>query len=648
MKFNKVVISNFRRFGEGVEIPLDVPGLTLISGKNKDAQHASSNGASKSSVLYSVCWCLFGKCPDGQAADDVINSDVGKNCKVELHIEDGNNSIVVCRTRKYEGQAKENDLVVTLNNVDVSGSTNEMTQEKLLKLIGMDMAIFCALQPGLGVEISTLTDAEIKALFEKIMRTEELAQAHALAKEEFKDATRLLEQEAAEFQRIKGAVAEAKIRLQTYTSNESSFEVKKQNELAKLQKEKAAAKEATLLSVEKYKEAKAHSSKKVAAKSSDKLLKELAELTSEVGVRRKALDNAKKNLTAAETKFSVEKKALEIQAVRLKGLGKQCPTCQQGVSDLHCSGILDGISKSLDSLKDSFEKEVLYLQGEVKGAKEDLDFALANEKRVSDLVRDQEKVEATIEAKKAAEAKELKLLKIAAEEKAAYFQQLVDSYKEAKASKNMFTELVSQEAKSVKELDAKVTLSIAKQKELAQQVELLKFWVDSFSPTGLRSYMMENLIPYLNSRATYYCNAIFGTDLKIAFHTKTTQKSGKVVEKFNIEVAINNGSPSLKGTSAGERARINLVLALVLGDLAALQASKKLDFMAIDEILDAIDASGDEAIVELLKSLETKISTIYLITHKDSLKNKIPKEMVIQKKDGFATFLGVFEKDVIL
>lgn len=134
--------------------------------------------------------------------------------------------------------------------------------------------------------------------------------------------------------------------------------------------------------------------------------------------------------------------------------------------------------------------------------------------------------------------------------------------------------------------------------------------------------------------------------MSVVFNTKTLQKSGKIVDKLKIEVSQQHGCSRWKGSSKGERARAALVIALSLGDLASLRVAKKLSFRAIDEVLDSIDEAGDEAIVELLKDMQSSFGSIYVVTHKNSLKDKFTKELVIQKKNGFSTLKGVFDREV--
>jgi DNA repair exonuclease SbcCD ATPase subunit len=65
----------------------DLPaGVHLITGDNQVNPRLGSNGSGKSSVLDALCWCLYGKTPDGRRGPDLIpwNSDASPTVSVEI------------------------------------------------------------------------------------------------------------------------------------------------------------------------------------------------------------------------------------------------------------------------------------------------------------------------------------------------------------------------------------------------------------------------------------------------------------------------------------------------------------------------------------------------------------------------------------
>lgn len=54
VRFKKVTIENFISIGNVEDLPLDVEGVTLVTGQNLDDPKSDSNGSGKSSIFYAV------------------------------------------------------------------------------------------------------------------------------------------------------------------------------------------------------------------------------------------------------------------------------------------------------------------------------------------------------------------------------------------------------------------------------------------------------------------------------------------------------------------------------------------------------------------------------------------------------------------
>lgn len=641
MKLQKVILTNFFRMGEAVEIPLDISGLVLISADNQDAPLADSNGGGKSTCIAGVTYALWGKCPNGLQADEVVNREVGKDCRVSLFLlDDDGSQIEVTRTRKDSKSAKSDDLILLVNGVNLQGSTNEATQEKIDNLIGMDFVTFCALMPGLGTPVANLTDKEVKSLLERILRTEELSVAHKLAQAKHKQLEKEIAVDRATLFGAKDAQNSARLRLTQYARSRDEFEQKKTADLKVLTAElKVAAKQMS--------DAKA-TWEVTKASHTNAAATDMLVLTNALW----QADNAWKEIRAKYDKVSNAytqqvasiRAKMEVQDELISKFAALdvCPTCQLEVDSEHKSHLQhesfvrkNELLSKLDALTAKFKKLCkVYATKETaaQSARETAQEAVSAANEAKALVKERDR--------------EVILLENLYKEKRKSAKSLVDRKDSLKLEENKFSELCAAEENTISEKDIEIKDLTATIQAKLEQESIYKFWVDSFSPSGIRSHMMENVTPFLNERAQYYCDALTGGELEVVFNTKTTQKSGKVVEKFNIEVSQKHGAGLFKGSSTGEKARANLVVSFVLGDLAALRTSKKLEFRCIDEALDAIDKAGDGAVVELLRSMEESFGTVYVITHKETLKDKFPKELIIMKKNGFSSLKGVFDRDV--
>ena len=174
------------------------------------------------------------------------------------------------------------------------------------------------------------------------------------------------------------------------------------------------------------------------------------------------------------------------------------------------------------------------------------------------------------------------------------------------------------------------------------QVELdhLNYWIKGFSNKGLKSYLLENVVPFLTARAQEYADIVSGGDITLEFSTKTELKSGETREKFQIVAKNRNGADVYHGNSVGEKRRIDLAVGWALADLASTRSSKPIKFRALDEPFESLDFTGEELVVKLLHQVISRFETIVVITHSDHLSSHFTNKMVVEKHNGYTTLVN--------
>lgn len=623
----------------------DVYDITVPGAANFIANGIVVHNSGKSVSISGVLYALYGKVPFPPdhtiEADDVVHEKVGKDCSVVLLFEDDDGSTVkVTRTRKDTTKEKPNDLLLEVNGVSISGSTNELTQAKLDTIIGIDYDTFCALMPGLGQEMASMTDASIKEFIEGLLKTSELGIAHDLAKakvKELKETQTTLDKDIA-------VLAVQKSNALLSVVNAEKFGA----EFAALHAVNLATAASSLLDAEGR---LLSATKKVTDKRTElekahnpTAFKVASDKAQDLSTKLETINTKQTELAAnfarKKATLASEKKALTATIEKFKELD-ECPVCLSCVEENHKDKIIadhkeqivanNAALEQLNKDRDALAAKYAEIKKKWTTALDALQPQLELQKQAETTVKRLRAELFNLEKEELAAQK----AKTACEEHAKDVQDTTnDWHVKAKESKDL-AETLEQD------IQTKTQELIAAREELA----LTKYWVDAFSPSGIRSHMLEKVIPYLNDRAAYYCDRISKGEMTVKFNTKTSQKTGKVVDKFKIEVSNAHGCSRWKGSSKGERARASLVIALVLGDLASLNTSKKLSFRVIDELLDPIDKSGDAAIIELLSSMEAEFGSIYVITHKSSLKSKFTKEIVMRKKNSFTSVKGIFERE---
>ena len=92
-KITKIEIENFRSIQSKVILNIK-PGLFSIVGVNND-EKASTNGCGKSTIVSALYWCLTGNTLTNEVlADEVINLQSGKDCRVECYFSTDKRSVL--------------------------------------------------------------------------------------------------------------------------------------------------------------------------------------------------------------------------------------------------------------------------------------------------------------------------------------------------------------------------------------------------------------------------------------------------------------------------------------------------------------------------------------------------------------------------
>src|SRR5215472_3748311 len=182
MRIMGVKAENFGPFSK-LEFGLDGLGLVLVQGENQVNSSADSNGSGKSYLLETIPWCWFGRTMRGQSGDEVVKQNAGKNCSVESNIRNGTQDIRIVRYRKHKDG--KNSVQVFVDGVDRTLGTNKETDKFICDLLGLDFNTFVRsvyFDGSKVIAFPTLTDKEIKEVFEKVLGLEELSKVAEFVK----------------------------------------------------------------------------------------------------------------------------------------------------------------------------------------------------------------------------------------------------------------------------------------------------------------------------------------------------------------------------------------------------------------------------------------------------------------------------------
>lgn len=189
--------------------------------------------------------------------------------------------------------------------------------------------------------------------------------------------------------------------------------------------------------------------------------------------------------------------------------------------------------------------------------------------------------------------------------------------------------------KSKKEYEE--ALIVAKDKQQLVQNEYQKLDVQKDSFLRFKSYLANKKIDSITEQVNSFLEQI-GSDMRIELSGFKVTKTKKVREKITMTIlrdGVDGGA--FEKFSGGERARIVLAGILAMRHLTNMNCDngKGLDFLILDEILDASDYSGLMSYAETLTNLGI---TTLLITQ-GSVSESYPHQLIVRKEQGFSSII---------
>lgn len=168
----------------------------------------------------------------------------------------------------------------------------------------------------------------------------------------------------------------------------------------------------------------------------------------------------------------------------------------------------------------------------------------------------------------------------------------------------------------IKELDAAL---LDREHELNTYENVLSI----FKPTGLKTFLLESALDYLNQRLGVYTDALMSRSYSMQLI------KGKLVLR-------DEDGTSYQSLSSGEKKRLDCSVQFALSDYVSEYCGLRTNTIFLDEVFENLDAEGIENVVQLLKLKQeyNGLDSLFVITHTDALKEKFDKVIEIIKDDS--------------
>jgi len=160
------------------------------------------------------------------------------------------------------------------------------------------------------------------------------------------------------------------------------------------------------------------------------------------------------------------------------------------------------------------------------------------------------------------------------------------------------------------------------EKKIDDILSIIEFWHKAFNVTGIRVWIIEKILPYLNDRLNHYLD-LFDTEFDLMFTL------GEEGERIHSSVMRDNIEMDYGQLSGGEKRRLDVAVLLALGDLFQVRFQHSVSIRVFDEVCENLDSSGIESLMIILAE-KSRDSGVYVISHSQDMPD-FSKVVVVKK-----------------
>ena len=577
------------------------------------------NGSGKSALIVEApCYGLFGVSERyGNKRDLLVNRFVGKDLHVGVGLEVDGMKVEVNAYRKHH--KFKDDVFLLIDGQDKRGNSNDQTWDKVIKIIDMDYTAFTnavVFGQSLSQYFSSLSDAFQKEIVERLLGITWIPQAYEIAKQDreqcFSDLT--IVENSYNGKTIK--LAEINEELVGCSKKYEEFEEERSKKIIELESQFESLVDISSLE------------KKIKSLDNRKLSMEdqLKEIDSDLRVMDKSISEIDAEIRIIDKEFS--KISSKHRTVTESKVGSICEFCGRQITEESTASYI----KHLLDDRAVFEKEKIDFESKVTEFHSEKIKLKGNAKIFEDKLSSYT-TELNI-LKKELDSDKIKNARVEERNKS-----LKESIRSIKDSENIYNDLVEKVKGEMSKLEFEMKEIKNKCSEFSETLEYCKFWEEGFSNRGLKSFIIESVIPQMNQYASLY-SSVLGGKYNISFSTQKQLKKGDFREKFYVDAENRFGSQNYEGNSNGERRAIDSIIMFVLGDIAASRSNKKFSLLILDDIFEKLDEEISDSIIAVLKMMIAgseglpKRESIFVLTHLEYFTSKFENKIYVEKKHG--------------
>ena len=593
-------ISNFGLIKQAT-VPFSKAGAHFVRGVNKDVPSASSNMSGKTTLINALTWLLYGVDSTGE---DMAGRAVGPHAKsvavsgkFTAHSRrDGKfTTFLLTRSRSASTGCKMSI------HFEKSPASSEVLQPEIDNYFGTAQSFLAAhVFNDASLSFDLLPDGKKRSLMSLFIGAEDLAERAQQLEEEhnaLRDLVRELEVDKAS---VRSSVSELKRVLADAQRIASAEEENNQREIKELRAQ-----------IVKIKATRDKHTAALKVLSEEEIALRLAQTPPSVAHSEELALSKAVHEAAGQAHFA---SALVELARKAEHDAGTCPLCASALK----KGTLDQRVSILRKEKEQKSSEYRKLEAALS----------AEGKRASDLQREErERVDRVVNAKRDA----LSRVSVASSNLEAVLKQLAKLKESAAPSRDQVRVLQRRLLVQGK----KLTALDAAEHDLRDSLGTISLLLNAFNPKGPQSiavYRTQRLFTALNGLAAHYSDSFFGDGTRCKYDTQTNG-STRTLDRISFRCYHADGSEAVQ-PSAGQRKRMDVIHALVMSAAAGAAGMKTLDVAIFDEVFTNLDASGIEAVADVLTALRQSTRSVFVVEHDDDLAAEFSSQYVVTREGG--------------
>lgn len=666
LKFKYAKATNTLCFGpEGIELHFsDFGNIIMLEGINLDnpgsEDNPASNGAGKSSVQEIISIGLYGKTikdPKQLKGGEIVNELAGERGKATIEVEWDNYRVV--RVIKAKGGNtldiwESADHIWDDETLISKGAGIPETQKMIEEKLGMSHHSFCNVVVFDDSNSYSFLEADApkkREIVENLLGLDKYREYGQNAKDLQKEKKKEVAEKAKDYDRSLTEIEDCSRRITRIGTQKEEWRKKKLIELKQLDM-KLEDKQRDLENSDADGEIKAYNATRqkigdlnesIGHKNESKtkaqswLEAAKAKLRESEGDRRKIQETIQEYvLKAKETKSNLEKSVLLIGQLESLTEGADCPTCHAPINKSNHVHVLDREKDQIETNKTEAQKLTAIIEREktklgklglligkveagISEAEQKIrqfDAAINRENdelaRLTALPRpDINAAQRVLESEITEIKRQIKSKKDELENDP--YKEILDSAEQEKTAAN----LASKSAKKDLEVSEK-------------ELPYYEFWVKAFGDKGIRKFIVEGIIPALNSRIAYWLQYLIDGKMEVTFNSE-----------FEESIIRNGTHTKYHKLSNGERRRVNLAVSQAFAHVMSLNIGCCPSIVFLDEITGGgIDRAGVSGIYNMIFEL-AKERQVFVTTHNQYLLEMLQgcETLTLQKKDDITVLL---------